>query len=278
MLEKLHFYSIATPIGNLEDITFRAVRLLKEVNFIACEDTRVTKNLLNHYGIRTSLLTVNAHNERSAAATVLSRLQDGQQGALVSDAGTPGISDPGAILLDILCKEGVKIIPIPGASAAITTLSAHPFSHFLFYGFLPSKAGDRLKTLRELSHFPYALVFYEAPHRMIDLFLDLIEVFHGARQAVLAKELTKVYETILKDSLEGLLSWLKADENHQKGEFVIIVYPQQEVKDENEGEKALAILLQHLPLKKAVAVAAALSGISKNHLYQRALQWQKNCE
>jgi 16S rRNA (cytidine1402-2'-O)-methyltransferase len=279
MSENFHFYVVATPIGNLEDITFRAVRLLKDADFIACEDTRMTKQLLQHYGItHKSLLALHAHNEKTMTATILKRLQNGEKGVLVCDAGTPGLSDPGAILLDTIHQEGGRVIPVPGPSAVMTALSAYPFSRFLFYGFLPSKRGDRLKALEALKYCPYALVFYEAPHRIVDLFVDLIETFGADTMAILAKELTKVHETIVKNNLEKLLAWLQADDKHQKGEFVVIVEPVEQMSDNRTGEKALAILMQHLPLKKAAAVAATLSGDSKNRLYEKALQWQKSCE
>jgi len=211
-------------------------------------------------------------------ATILKRLQNGEKGVLVCDAGTPGLSDPGAILLDTIHQEGGRVIPVPGPSAVMTALSAYPFSRFLFYGFLPSKRGDRLKALEALKYCPYALVFYEAPHRIVDLFVDLIETFGADTMAILAKELTKVHETIVKNNLEKLLAWLQADDKHQKGEFVVIVEPVEQMSDNRTGEKALAILMQHLPLKKAAAVAATLSGDSKNRLYEKALQWQKSCE
>jgi 16S rRNA (cytidine1402-2'-O)-methyltransferase len=169
-------------------------------------------------------------------------------------------------------------VPVPGPSAAVTALSVYPYDHFVFYGFLPAKASERLRVLHTLQDSAYPVVFYEAPHRIVPAFADLITVFGSDAQAVLFKELTKVYETAMKDRLVNLLAWLNDSVHHRKGEFVIIVEPPGRNKDESAAERALDLLVPHLPLKQAASIAAALSGASKNRLYQKALQWQKKCE
>ena len=268
-------YVVATPIGNLRDITLRALDVLAAADVVAAEDTRNTAHLLTHYGISANrLIAVHQHNERGAAEKIVALLQAGQSVAFVSDAGTPAVSDPGALLVHAVLVAGLRVIPIPGASAAVAALSASGLgeAHFLFYGFLPNKSAARRTALQELSSLPYALVFYEAPHRIIECIADLCAVLGGARQIVLAREITKLFETIHACALSDAEAWLQSDSNQQRGEFVVLVsgaVPQEGLSVETEH--LLEVLLKDLPLKQAVQLATQISGASRNELYQRAL-------
>ncbi len=270
-------YVVATPIGNLRDITLRALDVLKSVALIAAEDTRVTRHLLDHFGISSKSFALHAHNEEAAAQRLIAALHAGESVALVSDAGTPGVSDPGARAVAQVRQAGFAVIPIPGPNAAVTAFSAAGLSaaHFLFYGFLPSKSGARSKALQALKSLPYALVFYEAPHRVAETLDALVEVLGGERHAVLARELTKLFEQIHSDTLAGLRQWIAMDENRSRGEFVLLVEgapaPDNAGLDQNT-EQTLALLLAELPLKPAVALAAKITGAPRNQLYAKALQ------
>jgi len=274
-------YVVATPIGNLRDITLRAIDILTSADTIAAEDTRNTSHLLTHYGISANrLLALHQHNERGAAEKIITLLQQGQAVVLVTDAGTPAVSDPGAILVEAVLTAGFRTIPIPGASAVVTALSASGLTapQFLFYGFLPNKSGARRATLDSLISYPYSLVFYEAPHRILESVADLQAVFGNERQIVLARELTKLFENIHRCKLGEALDWLTKDANNQRGEFVILVSGA-EAKQEGlsiESEKILSLLLEELPLKQAVQLAVKISSENKNVLYQRALELKKN--
>ena len=270
-------YVVATPIGNLRDISLRALDVLISADTIAAEDTRNTTNLLMHYSITANrLMALHQHNERAAAEKVIALLARSQSVALVSDAGTPAISDPGAILVAEVRAAGYRVIPIPGANAALAALSAAGLTapHFLFYGFLPNKSAARCRALQELIALPYTLIFYEAPHRILECVTDLQSVFGGDRQIVFAREITKLFESIHQCSLAEALVWLNGDTNRQRGEFVLLVSgaatAQQEGLDA-ETEHVLAALLHELPLKQAVQLAVRITGAGRNELYQRAL-------
>ena len=270
-------YVVATPIGNLRDISLRALDVLTSAGAIAAEDTRNTSHLLTHYGIAANrLLALHQHNERGAAEKVIALLAQGQPVALVSDAGTPAVSDPGALLVEAVRAAGYRVIPVPGANAALAALSAAglPAPHFLFYGFLPNKSAARCHALQELAALPYTLVFYEAPHRILECVADLQTVFGGDRQIVLAREITKMFESIHRCTLAEAMDWLNGDPNRQRGEFVLLVSGAA-AKVEGlgtEAEQTLAVLLKELPLKQAVQLAVQITGAGRNELYQRALQ------
>lgn len=269
-------YVVGTPIGNLRDITLRALDVLAAVDVVAAEDTRNTAHLLAHHGISgKKLLAAHQHNERGAAEKIVALLQAGQSVAFVSDAGTPAVSDPGALLVQAVLAADQRVIPIPGANAAVAALSASGMAetHFLFYGFLPNKAGARRSALQALIAHPYTLVFYEAPHRILECVADLQAVFGAEREIVLAREVTKMFENIHRDSLGTAVDWLNSDSNNQRGEFVVLVsgaVPQPGLSEETLG--TLSKLLDELPLKQAVQLAAKITGANRNELYQRALQ------
>jgi 16S rRNA (cytidine1402-2'-O)-methyltransferase len=275
-------YVVATPIGNLRDITLRALDVLAAVDAVAAEDTRNTSHLLSHHGISAQrLMAVHQHNERGAAEKIVAMLQAGQSVAFVSDAGTPAVSDPGALLVQAVLAAGLRVIPVPGASAAVAALSASGLSapHFLFYGFLPNKSAARRGALQEVAGHPYTLVFYEAPHRIVECVADLHAVFGGERRIVLAREVTKLFETIHACRLDEAAAWLQSDSNQQRGEFVVLVSgaePQQGLPV--EALATLSLLLEELPLKQAVQLAAKISGANRSELYQEALRMKEAAE
>ncbi len=250
---------------------------------IAAEDTRNTAHLLNHYGIAAQrLMALHQHNERGAADKVITLLAQGQSVALVSDAGTPAVSDPGALLVEAVRDAGYRVIPIPGANAALAALSAAGLAapHFLFYGFLPNKSAARCRELQELAALAFTLVFYEAPHRILDCVADFQTIFGGDRQIVFAREITKLFESIHCCKLDDALAWLNSDGNNQRGEFVLLVSGA-EVKQEGlepESERILAQLLHELPLKQAVQLAVRITGANRNELYQVALTIKQDKE
>jgi len=268
-------YVVATPIGNLRDITLRALDILAQVDVVAAEDTRVTGILLAHYGIRADVLSLNEHNERRRAQQVLGLLEQGKRVALVTDAGTPAISDPGAALVRAVGEAGFNVVPVPGPSAVATALSASgiPAPQWLFYGFLPVTAGARKTALEKLAPMPCALVFYEAPHRIVETLVDLVAALGAERELVIARELTKHFESIHRCRLADAPAWVGADPNRQRGEFVLIVDapPAALERDDAEHDEVLALLLAELPLARAVRLAAALTRAPKNRLYERAL-------
>lgn len=274
-------YVVATPIGNLRDISLRALDVLKHADTIAAEDTRVTAKLLNHYGISNKLTALHEHNERRVVPQVLALLAAGKSVALVSDAGTPAISDPGAQLVAAAIAAGYPVTPIPGANAAVAALSASGLvtPHFLFYGFLPAHAASRRRELAGLRALPYALVFFEAPHRAADCIEDMRAAFGDARRIVIARELTKLFETIHACPLGEAGGWLGANADRRKGEFVFILEGAAPVRDAGDrGQRVLEILLAELPLKQAVTLATKITGSKKNDLYELALKLKVNRE
>lgn len=268
-------YVVPTPLGNLKDISERAREVLCSVAWVAAEDTRHSAPLLKHIGASARLLAAHEHNEAEAAEQILARLAAGEVVALVADAGTPGISDPGARIVARVRAAGGRVVPLPGPCAATTALSGAGLSepHWLFYGFLPPKSGQRQKALAALQALPYALVFYEAPHRVLETVADLAAVLGGERTLVVARELTKLFESLHSLPLGEALAWFTADSNRQKGEFVLIVSGSPATQqDDGEAERVLRLLLaENLPVKQAARLAAAISGGSKNALYARAL-------
>lgn len=272
-------YIVATPIGNLNDISLRAIEILKTVNYIACEDTRHTKLLLSHYGITTPVFSYHEHNEQKSADKIITLIQSNKSVALVSDAGTPLISDPGYFLVHKLHQLNIPISPIPGACAAMAALSASglPSDKFIFEGFLPAKTTARQNRLSELKQESRTLIFYEAPHRITEMVEDLNLILGETREAVICRELTKTFETIYKASLKKISLWLNQNNDHKKGEFVVIIsgIPDNEKEDLNQAQAKLLvkklILELELPLKKSVQIASELFDVSKNALYQWAL-------
>lgn len=276
-VEKGVLYVVATPIGNLGDMTPRALEVLGAVDLIAAEDTRHSLPMLRHFGIKTPLLALHEHNEREASPGVIRRLQEGQSVALISDAGTPLISDPGYHLVHQARAQGIKVTPVPGASALIAALSVAglPTDRFVFEGFLPARSGARRERLEQLRAEPRTLVFYESSHRIVETLGDMVEVFGAEREAVLIRELTKLFETIRDDSLENLARWVQGDADQQKGEFVVAVRGAPPVGADAaraEAERVLSALLDELPLKLAVSIAVKLTGLKKNSVYQWAVQ------
>ncbi len=271
-------YVVATPIGNLEDISARALRVLREVALIAAEDTRHSSRLLAHFGIQTPLAACHEHNERNEGGRFIERLQAGDDVALISDAGTPLISDPGYHLVRQARAAGVVVVPVPGACALIAALSAAglPSDRFIFEGFLPAKAAARRTRLEALKAEPRTLIFYEAPHRILESLGDFEDVFGGERMAVLGRELTKTFETLKGLPLAALRAWVEADSNQQRGECVLLVEgweaPPGESAVSAEALRVLDLLLAEMPLKRAAAVAADITGVRKNLLYQAALE------
>jgi 16S rRNA (cytidine1402-2'-O)-methyltransferase len=272
-------YVVATPIGNLKDVTLRALEVLREADVVAAEDTRVSAKLLNHYGIQAKkLISLHEHNETRAAPKIIGELAAGLSVALVSDAGTPAFSDPGARLVAAVREAGYRVTPIPGPNAAAAALCASGFTdpRFLFYGFLPAKRGERKKALQALASAPYALVLYEAPHRVLETVADLEALFGGGRRIVIAREVSKLFEQIHACTLEGAGAWLAGDPHRIKGEFVLIVEGAPEDPDAvaSGARRTLEVLLEELPVKQAAALAAKITGARKNELYALALQLQ----
>lgn len=275
-------YVVATPIGNLRDVSLRALDVLAAADVVAAEDTRNTKHLLTHHGITASrLIAVHQHNERGATEKIVALLQTGQSVAFVSDAGTPAVSDPGALLVQGVLAAGLRVIPIPGASAAIAALSAAGMveAHFFFYGFLPNKSAARRSALKGLRDATATLVFYEAPHRIVECATDLQTVFGAEREIVFAREITKLFESIHRCTLGAALDWLNSDPNNQRGEFVVLVSgapPQSGLSTETRD--TLSALLEELPLKQAVKLATQITGAKRGELYQLALQMKNSPE
>jgi 16S rRNA (cytidine1402-2'-O)-methyltransferase len=268
-------YIVATPIGNLGDISQRAIDILTQVDIIACEDTRHTGKLLSAFSIKNKTMSMHDHNERQRQDQIAAMLQEGKSIALVSDAGTPLISDPGFHLVRHCRSLGLTVSPIPGACAAISALSVAglPTDRFSFEGFLPSKSGARQSTLLALENEPRTMVFYDAPRRAIDTIKDIVTTLGGDRYVVIARELTKTFETVHSDSAQNLLEWLEKDPNQLKGEMVLIIEGHK--VDANaisaEAVKTLKLLLTEMKPKKACAITAEIHGIKKNALYEIAL-------
>ncbi len=269
-------YIVATPIGNLDDITFRAIETLKSVDISLAEDTRHSKKLLNHYDINTPVRAFHEHNESTKTADTVTQLLAGKNMALISDADTPLISDPGYVLVSEAKKAGVEVSPIPGASAMASALSAAGIAsdHFSFMGFLPAKQTQRLKTLQVNAHLDQTLIFYESPKRILACAHDLLQVLGDKRIVCFAKEISKSFETIKTDTLPNLIQYLTADANHQKGEFVILVSgidKNEKVEGEAQLDKIFPILLSEMGASKAAKLAAKITGIDKKYCYKKAI-------
>ena len=269
-------YIVATPIGNREDISARAVWILRSVDRVVAEDTRHSRRLLTHLAIDRPMMSLHEHNETGAARRVIEYLLAGESLALVSDAGTPLISDPGFSLVRSCREQGIAVVPVPGPSALIAALSVSglPTDRFRFEGFLPRRQQARLALLETLRHEMVTLIFYESSHRVLEALRDLVTVLGPARPAVLARELTKLHETVISAPLAELLERVEADENQRKGEFVLMLAgaPVEHDASLPDVDGLLNILLEELPLKQAAALAARISGEKKNLLYQRALE------
>ncbi|WP_226066926.1 16S rRNA (cytidine(1402)-2'-O)-methyltransferase [Dickeya zeae] len=269
-------YIVPTPIGNLADITQRALAVLQQVDLIAAEDTRHTGLLLQHFAINARLFALHDHNEQQKAEQLLARLQQGMSIALVSDAGTPLINDPGYHLVRRCREAGVRVVPLPGPCAAITALSAAglPSDRFCYEGFLPAKTKARKDTLRDLQEEARTLIFYESTHRLLDSLQDMVEVWGADRYVVLARELTKTWESLYGAPVGELLAWVREDENRRKGEMVLIVEGHQPDEDALPAAvlRTLQLLRAELPLKKAAALAAEIHGVKKNALYRYGLE------
>lgn len=274
-------YIVATPIGNLSDLTPRALDTLKSVNMIAAEDTRHAKKLLQHVGVQTPLVAYHDHNEQVATGKLIAQLQNGENVALISDAGTPLISDPGFRLTQAAHQENLSVVPIVGACAAIAALSVAglPSDRFSFEGFLPNKSSQRQIALKALVNHTQTLIFYESPHRIAASLADMANVFGAARLACLCRELTKTFETVKQAPLAELADFVSQDSNQQKGEIVLVVSGA-EKKDAQEVDdttlKLLERLLADLPVKKAAALTSELTGVKKNTLYDVALQLKQD--
>ncbi len=277
MLEDLRrpaLYVVATPIGNLGDISARALHVLRSVDLIAAEDTRVTGALLAHFAIDKPMLPLHQHNERRAIARVVAALDQGRAVALAADAGTPAISDPGALLIQAVRNAGSPTIPIPGPSALAAAWSVSGLSGpFLFHGFLPSRGGERRRALVPLAQLSCALIFYEAPHRILETAHDLAQVLGGSRRIVVARELTKLFETVHECELAELAAWLQADANRQRGEFVLIVAGASEQPPQDAlADKVLRVLIEDLSPAQAARLAARIAGVPRAPLYDLAVQ------
>lgn len=268
-------YVVATPLGNLGDITLRALACLRAADVIACEDTRHSRPLLDHFGIKAPCFALHEHNENEASAKLLVLLAEGKKVAMITDAGTPGISDPGARAVAAAHGAGHRVVPMPGASAVVALLSVAGLmdARFLFAGFLPPKSAARRTAIEALRGVPATLVFYEAPHRIVETVADLAAVLEAERVLVVGRELTKRFEEVARLPLGEAAAWFKADANRERGEFVLAVSaaPEQQGLDV-DSERVLRALLGELPTKQAAKLAAEITGQSKNDLYARALE------
>lgn len=272
-------YVVATPLGNLQDITLRALRVLGAVEVVAAEDTRVVRRLLDHHGIRTATMAVHEHNESAAARRVIELIGSGKAVALVSDAGTPAISDPGAVLVRKVREAGLAVTPVPGPSAltaAISVAGLHE-GQFLFLGFLPASAAARRTALERVARQPVPVVLYEAPHRVRETVVDIAQIMGASRGLFIARELTKLFEQLHACPAGEAAAWLDADANRLRGEFVLIVdaAPVEDDAQAAQHERVLRLLLDALPLKQAVQLASEITGARRNLLYDRALEMKK---
>jgi 16S rRNA (cytidine1402-2'-O)-methyltransferase len=267
-------YVVATPIGNLADASPRALDALRQADLLACEDTRTTRTLLARHGIERPALALHAHNERAASAKVLAALHEGRSVALVTDAGTPGVSDPGALLVGEAHRAGIRVIPVPGPNAAVAAYSAAGFAadRFLFAGFLPAKAAARRKALQSLD-LPWPVILYEAPHRVLETVNDLVQQLGGEREIVIARELTKKFEEVARLPLAQAAAWLQAHAHRQQGEFVLVLGPGPlKEGDAAQAGQVLDILLESLPASEAARLAARITGMPRNALYKLAVE------
>jgi 16S rRNA (cytidine1402-2'-O)-methyltransferase len=272
-------YVVATPIGNLQDITLRALEILREVSLVYAEDTRTTGVLFAQHGIATKMRALHDHNEARVAADVIDVLRSGRSVALVSDAGTPAISDPGAIVVAQAREAGFAVQAVPGANAAVAAISISGMpGPFCFVGFLPPKSVARRAALEHWRDFQHSVVLYEAPHRVIECVEDIAAICGGERPLLIARELTKLFETTHRCTAGEASRWLQADANRQRGEFVLVIgaAPAHAERADIEADRVLKLLLEELPLKQAAKLAAAISGARKNELYERALSWRRD--
>ena len=274
-------YVVATPIGNLDDITFRAVEILKLVDKIAAEDTRHSQRLLKHFGLQKPLVALHEHNEREKALKLLTEVQNGVNFALISDAGTPLISDPGYHLVRLAHEMQIPVVPIPGACSLIAALSVGglPTDRFAFEGFLSAKASARRNHLNSLQHEVRTLIFFESPHRIVETLQDMCRVFGGEREAVVTRELTKTFETIKQGNLAELSTWVQSDNMQQRGEFVVLVAGAKEKLLDQltpRAKQILEVLLTELPVKQASTLAGKITGIHKRLLYEYAIEKGKH--
>ena len=270
-------FIVATPIGNLDDITFRAVETLKSVDLVLAEDTRHSQKILNHFNIKTLISAFHDYNEREKCNTVIDKLKQGDSIALISDAGTPLISDPGYILVSAAKKNSVNVVPIPGPSALIAALSASgiPSDRFSFFGFLPSKQNARIKTLKTFASRPETIIVYESPKRIMATLTDMLFMFGEEREVCLAKELTKTFETILTTNIPNLIDYISADPGHQKGEFVLLISStakKGQLELDQQLDRLLPVLCSEMSSSKAAKLAAKITGIDKKYCYQRAIE------
>lgn len=270
-------YVVSTPIGNLGDMTPRAVKVLGQVDVIAAEDTRHSRRLMNHFGIETPLISCHDFNERQQAQSIVQRMRQGESVALISDAGTPLISDPGFFLVRSVREAGFSVVPVPGACACIAALSVSglPTDRFCFEGFLPAKSVARRKRLEVLATFPATWGVYESPHRIMELMADLVAVIGPERYIAVAREITKTFETVLVGSVAEVLTVMQADSNQQRGEFVVLLEGYKAKASEvvePQVSKMLVRLMEELPIKKAAAVVADLTGVRKKDLYELGLR------
>ncbi|MCK5477962.1 MAG: 16S rRNA (cytidine(1402)-2'-O)-methyltransferase [Methylococcales bacterium] len=271
-------YVVATPIGNLADFSYRAVEILKKVDLIAAEDTRHVKMLLQHYAISNKLVSLHQHNEEKAAPGLIDKIKKGMSVALVSDAGTPLLSDPGMPLVKLAKQEGVEVSPIPGACALIAALSVSglPATRFIFEGFLPRTSSARKAFFSTRKNESATWVFYESSHRILASLEDLAEIIPSGRRIVIARELTKIYETVVNDSLASVLELVKNNDNMQKGEFVVLVegavVEKKSASITEEQQRVLSVLLKECTIKTSVAMAVEITGARKKVLYQAALE------
>ncbi len=268
-------YVVATPIGNLDDITARAVRVLSDVNLIAAEDTRLSRRLAGRYGVRTPMVPYHDHNERRQAATLVARLGAGKDIALICDAGTPLISDAGYRLVRLAQDRGCEVVSVPGPCAAVAALSVSglPTDRFVFEGFLPAKSPQRRRRLGTVQNDPRTLIFYESVHRLMATLRDMVAVFGGDREAVVAREITKQFEGVRRGTLNDLLEWLASDPGLRRGEFVVLIRGRDAAATPAaDVERVLSILLEQLPLKQSASLAGKICGLSANAAYQRGLK------
>ncbi len=275
-IESGTLYVVSTPIGNLGDITQRAIEVLGSVDLIAAEDTRRTKQLLAHFGISTSMISLHDHNELDKAPSILKRIANGETVAVVSDAGTPLISDPGFSMVKLARDMGINVVPVPGACSPIVALSVSgmPTDRFVFEGFLPSKKVAREKVLAQLIKEDRTMIFFESSHRILSSLESMAVVFGEDRLVVVARELTKIYETVKSATVKDLIEWVKDDNNQQKGEFVVVVHGAkvgQSILDANTEETVQVLLDEGLPVKQISTIAAKLTGVKKKVLYDLAL-------
>lgn len=268
-------YIVATPIGNLNDLSPRAGEILSRVSLIAAEDTRVSGKLLQHIGVNTPMISLHEYNEQQRIDAILARLHAGESIALVSDAGTPLISDPGYPLVRAVQTAGLKLVPIPGPCALVAALSVSglPTDRFVFEGFLPAKSSGRRARFEALQFEQRTLIFYESPHRILSCLDDLLQVMGASRDVVIARELTKTFETVHAGTVEAVRDWVKADNNQQRGELVMLVAGAKPEKQSYiEQQRVLKVLMAELPVKQAATLAAQICGAKRNELYQQALE------